>query len=520
MRILKKILIAVAALAVLLLLVNKGVNIWVNRKLPELLSDKNKTAYHIAYDSIKIDVWDGSIKVKGIRLTPKKAVKDTVNKAGIYARIESVEVKDFSSMAVLFSNKIKARSITVNKPEIVFYKKTDNAMNSSKSIGSEVVKPFESIVTVSDLYLNHGDVKIIYVKNNKPVLNAANINIKLEGITVSDDILKRTIPFDYKTYSFSCDSLYFKNNAVYHIKAKNIQTETNGLSLKDFEMVPEMTRRQFVAYTPIEKDLYTLKAAGLDIRKMDWGFKDGKLYFSADALVLDKVNANIYRSKEPVDRPTPTHLYNRMLRDVTFPLRVDTLKLKDSDIVYEEEISFEKGPGKISFNKFNLTALNIKSDEGHDKMADVKIRMHCLFMNASPMKVDWNFNVLDKTDGFNIKGSILNFNIKNLVSFTKNYSNMMQEGVFDEVYFNINGNDIESKGEFAMKYHDVKVALYKKKDPNKKNKLKTAIANLLVKNDSKDKVKNVAVSVKRNPKTSFYNFFWLNIQEGLKKILI
>lgn len=520
MRILKKILIGVAILAVLLLLLNKGVNIWVNKKLPELLSDKNKTPYNVSYDSLKINVWDGNIFIKGIRLIPKKALKDTTNKAGIYARIESVEVKDFSSIAVLFSNKIKARSITVNKPRIVFYKKTDNALNSSKSISSEVVKPFESIVKVSDLYLNHGDVKIIYVKNNKPVLNAANINIRLEGITINDDILKHTIPFGYKTYSFSCDSLYFKNSAVYQIKAKNIKTETNGLSLKDFEMIPEMTRWQFVRSIPKEKDLYTLKAASLDIRKMDWGFKDEKLYFSADALVLDKINANIYRSKEPIDDLTKKKLYNRMLRDVKFPLRIDTLKITDSDIVYEEEISFDKGPGKISFNKFNLTALNIKSSKGHDKMADVKISINCRFMNVSPMKVDWKFNVMNKSDSFNIKGSILNFNTKNLVSFTKNYSNMKQEGIFDEVYFNINGNDIASEGDFALKYHDLKVSLYKKKNPKKKNKIKTAVANLLIKNDSDDKTKNVEVSIKRIPEKSFYNFFWRNIEEGLKKVLI
>ncbi len=520
MHILKKILIGLGILAVLLLLLNKGVNIWVNKKLPELLSEKNKTPYNVSYDSLKIDVWDGNISIKGIRLTPKKALKDSVNKAGIYARIESVEVKDFSSMAVLFSNKIRARSITINKPQIVLYKKTDNALNNSKSIGSEVVKPFESIVTVSNLYLNHGDVRIVYVKNNKPVLNAANINMKLEGITVNDDILKRTIPFGYKTYSFSCDSLYFKNSAVYHIRAKNIRTETNGLSLEDFEMIPEMTRRQFVQSIPTEKDLYTLKAASLDIRRMDWGFKDEKLYFSADALVLDKVNANIYRSKEPADDLTKKKLYNRMLRDVKFPLRIDTLKLTDSDIVYEEEMSFDKGPGKISFNDFNLTALNLKSAKGHDKMADVNININCRFMNASPMKIDWKFNVLDRSDRFNIKGSILNFNTRNLVSFTKNYSNMKQEGIFDEVYFNINGNDVDSKGDFALKYHDLKVSLYKKKDPKKKNKLKSAVANLLIKNDSDDKTKNVEVSIKRTPEKSFYNFFWRNIEEGLKKVLI
>ena len=62
--------------------------------------------------------------------------------------------------------------------------------------------------------------------------------------------------------------------------------------------------------------------------------------------------------------------------------------------------------------------------------------------------------------------------------------------------------------------------LYKKEKPEKEAKLKSAIANLLVKNDSKDKTKTADIEIERIQEKSFYNFLWRSIAESLKKILI
>ena len=516
----KKIAIALGVVLLIILIGNWGINVYVNKKVPALISEKNKTPYLIAYDTLEVAVWAGHIKAKGIRISPRSAIKDTIKKQGIYAKIQSIEIEHFKLWDILFNDKIKANSITINAPELLLYKKTEKAIDNAKSIGSEVVKPFQQIVAVSEIYLNRGNVKIIYAKNNKPILSAANIKVELKGIVITDDILKRKIPFSYKQYAFSCDSVYYKSNPVYHIKANTIQTENNGFSLKDFEMVPDVTRKQFVASLPKEKDLYALKAASIDIKNMDWGFKEEQFFFNAGSVTLDKVAANIYRSKVPADDLSKKKLYNKLLRDMKFPLKVDTLSVKNSLLQYEEEINFEKGPGLVAFHKFNLTAFNLQSGFGQTEMPDLRIRINCLFMNTSPMKVNWRLNVLDKTDGFNIKGSILNFDTKKLTVFTKPYINIKQEGVFDEVYFNFTGNDVNAKGDFALKYHDLKVAIYKKKHPEKKNKIVSALANLLVKNDSDGETKNAEVELKRIPEKSFYNFFWRSIQEGLKKILI
>ncbi|MDR6966520.1 hypothetical protein J2X31_000513 [Flavobacterium arsenatis] len=515
-----KIIIVASCLLVLALLVNLGLNIWINTKLPEIISEKNETPYHITYDQLDVSLLSRDIKASGIVIVPKASMNDTINKAGIYSKIESIEITDFSIWNVLFSDKIKAHSIAVNRPEVVLYKKNRKAVNNSKNIRNEVVEPFQKLIAVSNVNLNKGDFKIIYVNDNTPVLSVKNVTVQLDGILITEETLEQKIPFSYKSYAFDCDSLFFLTNQQYYIRANNVKTTNSGLELKNFSMVSEFNRKQFVNQLAKEKDLFTLKAEDINIKNMDWGFKDDQFFFYTTNIVLDKVYANIYRSKIPEDDLSKKKLYNKLLRDVPFPLKIDTLSVRNSLLEYEEEKTFEKGAGLLTFNKFNLTATNLQSGFLQKKMPDVKIKVDCRFMNTSPMKVDWSFNVMDKSDGFNIKGSILNFDTDQISVFSKPYINATTKGILDKVYFNFYGNDVNAKGDFALEYHDFKVKLYKKKKPEKESKIKSAIGNLFIKNDSNGELKETEVELKRIQEKSFYNFLWRCIAEGLVKILL
>lgn len=516
----KKIILFVLGFIVLIFVLNIGLNSWIKYQLPRLINEKNKSAYNISYQTLQVSLLDAAIHVDSVVLVPKKAIKDEKVKAGIYAKIQSVDVAQFSIWSVLFSDRIKARSITINKPEVILYKKNEKAINRSRSIESEVVKPFEKIIAVSDIFLKNGDVKIINVANNKALLSVANINIQLDGIVINEDILKQKIPFSYKSYAVSCDSLYFRANAFYHIKSKKITTTQNGLQLKDFRLIPELTRREFVRKIDKEKDLFTVSADDVIIGNMDWGFKDTVFFFDADKIQLEKVTANIYRNKIPADDLSKKKLYNNLLRNLKFRLKVDTLAIRQSTVIYEEEKTFEKGAGKLTFSKFNLLANHVNSGFGQQKLPDSKIKIDCIFMKESPLHVDWSLNVLDKNDGFTIRGRILNFDAEKIIPFTKPYMNVTTKGVLNEVYFNFIGNDNNANGDFAIKYDNLKVQIYRKKDPEKVNKFLTAIGNLFVKNDSKGELVSAEVSLERIPEKSFYNFLWRSIAEGLKKTLL
>ena len=141
-------------------------------------------------------------------------------------------------------------------------------------------------------------------------------------------------------------------------------------------------------------------------------------------------------------------------------------------------------------------------------------------MKNSPLHVNWNFNVLDLKDSFHIQGRVSNFDVAALAKFTRPYINTSFTGTFKTYNFNFYGNDNSVTGNASLVYDDLKVKLYKKKNPEKEAKLKTAVANLILKNDSDDKAKKASVELDRIQEKSFYNFLWRSIAESLKKILI
>lgn len=516
----KKLLIVILGIIGLLVTVSIGVNWWIDAKLPQLISDKNETSYHIKYEKLEVSLFFKTIEASGINISPKERAKDSLSKNGIFATVEKVRIDNFAIFPLLFSNKIEAQTITVTQPVITLFKSSDKTVDSPKNIGSQVVAPFQQIIKVDDINLEKGNFFILNLKNNKTLFSAHNVTIQLDDIAISEETLEQKIPFNYKKYAFNCDSLFYKTATGYEIKTEKIETTNIGLEMNQFSMISQFTRRQFVAQLPKEKDLYTLKAAKIVVKNMDWGFNEDVLFFKTNQIVIDQANANIYRSKVPEDDLTVKPLYNKLLRDLPFELKIDTLSIKNSDLVYEEEKSFDKGAGVIEFSSFNLKAENLNSGFQKKKLPDVVITVDCKFMKRSPMHVDWRFNVMDKSDSFKIKGRIINFETEKLAVFTKPYLNATTNGTFEQVYFNLGGNDAQAGGDFALKYKDLKVTLYRKKDREKVSKLKSWVGNLLLKNDSDGELVEHEVEVERIKEKSFYNYFWRLIAEGIKKTVI
>ena len=512
-------LFALGTLAVLAI-ISIGINWWINAKLPQLITEKNETPYEIKYKDLDISLLSRTIDATEITIVPKERSKDSLSKNGLFGSVDRVKVTHFSILSLLFSNKIAANTITVSGAKITLFKDNDKTVNSTKNIGSQVVAPFQNIIKVDDINLENGNFSIVNLKNNKTLFSAKNVTIQLDGIVISENTLAQKIPFTFEKYAFSCDSLLYQTDDGYTIKTHKINTTNSGLEVDQFSMVSKFNRMQFVNQLPKEKDLYTLKAEKIAVKNMDWGFKEEVLFFRSSAIAIDQMKANIYRSKMPEDDLSVKPLYNKLLREMPFELKVDTLAIANSNLVYEEEKTFEKGAGKLEFDAFNLIATQINSGYQKTKLPDVVIAIDCKFMKRSPMKVDWSFNVMDKTDAFKIKGRILDFETGKLAVFTKPYLNATTKGTFEQVYFNFAGNDDVAGGDFALKYSGLEVTLYKKKNPDEKSKLKSWIGNFLISDDSDGELLQQKVDVERIKEKSFFNYFWRCIAEGMKKSLI
>lgn len=515
MNISKKLLIIIGSILLVLVLLDVGLNTWIKNKLPELLNSKEDAAFHISYKDASFSLLQRRITARGINVVPNKTLENSEIKEGVFADVGSIEIINIDLYKIIFKNTIQAQKLIVLEPKAILFESKQDKKDSKTSATDLINK----IIYVSDIVIRDGSFQIISANETTARLNVANIDCELKGILVSDKSLSRKVPFEFSTYNFSCDSIYYRPSKEYHITASNLKTKNNQLTIRNFALSSEFSRPDFVKRMKTEEDIFGLIADTINVNNLNWGFVDEEFFFKTESIVIDNAKADIYRPKMPADDLSRKKMYSELLREIPFDLKVDTLKLNNAKLVYEEEKSFDKGPGILIFDRFYMKATGITSAYKQKKVEDVKIRIDCRFMKVAPFKVNWSFNVLDKSDAFNINGTILNFPAADLAVFTKPYTNTRMEGILQEVRFNFNGNNRISKGTFELKYDDLKVEIFRK-DREGKNKVVSAIANIFVKKSSKEELKKVDVEVERIPEKSFFNLLWISIADGLKQILI
>lgn len=413
------------------------------------------------------------------------------------------------------NKKLSVENIILRNPSITTY------LISKEKVKKAAEKvDFKDFIEIKNVKIEKGEYKLNKHSNNQNLLKVNDINFVMNDIQITPESFLEQIPITYKNVELSASSIDYNPDHIYSIKAKKIKLDNGNLSLNNFEMKPKISRAQFVRQLKKEKDLYTLSATKIDVHNMDWGFEGKDMYFKVPKIDLNTVNANIYRSKIPVDDTKKKNLYSKLLRDLPFILEVKKLDLKNSKVEYEEETENSTGAGKLTFANFNASVDNIYSGYKKSSLPDVKADIKTNFMNDSRLTAIWTFNPMNRAEKFNIKGSIFNFDAKKMTPFIKPYLHATAEGNMKEIRFNFTGNDINATGDFGIKYDNLKVTLYNKKTGEKQTTL-SAVGNLLVKSNTGEKYKEKRLkTVVRNQDRSFFNFFWICVQQGLKQTLL
>lgn len=370
-------------------------------------------------------------------------------------------------------------------------------------------------INVRKVTLRNSD--ITYDKNNQP-LTLNNLNATLNDLELNSKKGQPGMEVGIKSYAVTSDNFAYKTQ-FYRMTTGVLKADQNNIRIAQFVMKPLISRSQFIRMIPVERDLYDIKAAQITANGT-WDLFSDQKSINASNVTIQSADANIFRSKIPKDDPKEKPLYSRMLRSIKIPMVVSNLNLRNSVLVYEEDTPESAGPGKLTFSNFNMNVKNLNSAKMKGKPTRVDIKINCSFMNLAPLSVNWNFDVADQRDIFNISGRTTNLPATGINPFIRPYLHVTATGTIQEMLFNFRGNPKGLNGSFNLRHKDLKVAILDKENREKKGFL-TAIANLLVKSDSGKLPEDVEVEdVERDPTKSFFNLFWKGIEQGLKKTLI
>ena len=368
-------------------------------------------------------------------------------------------------------------------------------------------------LTVKNVALKNSN--LVFEKNGQPLV-LRDLNANIQNVEMNAKTVKDAFPFKTGNYSITTTNFSY-NTKFYNWSAKLLKFSNNTAEISNFAVKPSVSRAQYIQMVPSEKDLYDVKVNQIMI-KGNWDLVSKAQFLDASQLTLSGMNANIFRSKIPKDDLTEKPLYSKLLRTVKFPMFIQNLDVKNSVLEYEEDTKKSDGPGKLTFNNFNMNVKNMNSAKMKGKPTQVPITVNCLFMNASPMNVKWNLDTADLNDAFSISGNIADLPASRVNPFIEPYLKIRATGYISDLIFNYKGNNRGLNGSLVMKHQDLKVSVLN--ETGEKNKLLSAVANLVVRTDSRKYPESVPVEVLRDPSKSFFNLFWKGIEEGLKKTLI
>ncbi|OCA80314.1 hypothetical protein BBH99_04280 [Chryseobacterium contaminans] len=359
---------------------------------------------------------------------------------------------------------------------------------------------------------------ITYDKGKEP-LAFHDLNATVNDIEISPKTNHQGLSFRVKDYFLTTRNFAYRTQ-FYNLSLGLLKLNKNKVQINNFAMKPLVSRSQFIKMIPVERDLYDLKA-GQITAEGDWDLFSDHKFINASHMVVQSADANIFRSKIPKDDPKIKALYSKMLRSIKIPMNINTLDLKNSVLVYEEDTPESMGPGKLTFSNFNMNVKNLNSAKAKGKPTKVDININCSFMNLSPLSVNWGFDVADQHDTFTISGKTSNLPANGINPFIRPYLHVTATaGTIQEMLFNFKGNPAGLHGTFNLKHKDLKIAVLNKNNHEKKGFL-TAVANVFLKSNSGNYPESVTVeNVERDPTKSFFNLFWKGIEQGLKKTLI
>lgn len=474
---------------------------WAEHKLRTAIEEIE----YLEFDSLDIQIIDNRFTLIGLEF----------NKPGITIKAEKLEIKSFRIYEYLLSGILAIDSVVMDKAKFKLSEQSIRGSNNHENINSGRIPEFNIMnleISNSNVEIKAGLKDSVYAK--------ARFDILINSIDHNSLINPAAV---YENFTFaSIDSVYVKTpNQLYILEVEKINYDKkyNILKLDLLKIWSLYDKYELGNHLGYESDWIKIEVDSILTNL----YSLTKLIQNKQVHRIDIYNPNIevFRDKRlPFPENNKPPILIEILSDNELSFGIDSLIFSGGNIIYQEYVKKEAGPGVISFNDLyatisDLYSYNLKKDESP------RLRGQCKVMNAGQAYIDVQFpgsnskkalfkgkmNKMDMTE-FN--------NILEYVAFIR-----IKSGQIEEVDFEFSYDSKRSDGEMKFVYDDLKIEFIEGENDRKGNifkKLESFIANTFVvhENNKLDHSFRVGkIEFERDSKRSMFNYWWKSIHSGL-----
>ncbi len=510
----RKIVFIILAIGAVFIIGAISINSILKSKLEKFIQERLPENMARSYDDITVGSFGGSLVVTNASLIIKNS-EDSVKHT--FINVEKLKISDINYWDYLFNNEIHVENISLENPKIVYYK--DRQKSSKDTVRKAVARIYKPIF-VDRVQIKNTRLVIYEKEKDSTKVYATGLTVEIDGIKVDNGTVLRKIPFHYKDFEAKSDTVFVKVSPYENLSVEDFSIKNNTAIFKNLKLKTKYSKRELSRIITKERDHFDLTLKSLSIADFDFGFNNNRFFAKSKMVSLNAPSLEVYRDKLVADDPKIKPLYSKMLRDLPFELTVDSLKISDGNIQYEERQKEENMGGSINFKNLDAAISNVSNTYKSPQKTSLNITAD--FMENTPFSVDWNFDVQNKSDAFIFKANVGSLNANKMNSFTEPNLNIMLEGNTNKTFFTIDGNRETSNTALKISYSDFKVTVLQK-NGKKKNKFLSTITDIFISKDSKkqnDYYREGKADATRDQTKSVFNFLWISVKNALVKTML
>lgn len=499
----------------LILVVSAFLYVWWNANtfVANLLKDAVPSYIDMQYGDISINIFSGNLAIQDIDINFLNE-GDTAKYADM--ALNSIKMEGFSYWQYIVKDKIHIKNITIIDPVTTLYP----TLKSQKDSLEETKSKLKREIILDQFEISNGQLSIMKENLDSVQFYVERFDLTVSTIRTDAEMLEKKVPISYANIELEMSDLFMDISAYEKLNVAYSMLTKSKVELKDIAINSKYSKAVMSSILPRERAHMSIDLPFVVLDSIDYGYDENGVYLFANNMIVRDADLHIYLDKRLADRIRVRPMYSKIIRDLPFILHIDSTRIENMKVAYEEKKEADINAGVIYFDAINADIYQISNKK--EPGVITKINAQGRIMGQSFAALDWQFDSQNLQDAFSLSGSVSNFSAASVNPILISSVKATAEGHVEQIYFTISGDDNHSSGDFKMKHRDLKVRVLQD-DRSKKDFIMSLIGNIVLNDGSNaddEGFQHSLISVDRDRQKPFFNYLWLNIKDGLINIFI
>lgn len=470
----------------------------INNRLKKEINDTFGDFYTLSFENSYTSLsWNGF----NIEFEKVEFETDTANKfmmmryPAVFFKTNSFKIDNINISNLFFDSVIDLKKVAIDKPELLFFipEKENLTENNSEESRESAIKKIQ----VANFELSNGNASFVFNRNLADTLYAGkNVNLKMEDLKIdlnSTENIVKTSKVEQVAFSLNEILLSPKDSDYdYRIDGINFNYRDELLQCFGVEITAKRDPYKMTLENQFRKTIFNISLDTLNYQSGNFKELKDLSSIKGSALHLVNLNLNLVRNKSiPLDETQYKELFHKSLLNISIPVEIDSVYLKNGSIDYKIHSDKELQPGNLMLTQLNATIVNLYTEKS--KRDVVTASFKGVFMEDAPFTFQAKLPLNDPNN-HTYNGHIGAMKLTSLNPLIANLTRIkLAEGQINRLDFEGRGNQLKNWGTMRSDFEGLKLKVTDSQ--NNERWLQSGLGNLIARKKNRGSGDNLTDSV-------------------------